>query len=172
MAQCSMCFVPRRANHGHDVSTEPKEGLGSAPAVGLEPSPEDLGGRDSVAIARKGVDGKTSPKSSESDSTAPHRTRVPDSDSIDAILAHARLAWRTMRVIGASERRARAITGGPSSWRPPAFRRRSPLSLRAQRFQLRGHFRTQCQTEWGSLIRSGQIWNPRAERSQLPVRSR
>jgi hypothetical protein len=94
-----MCFVPRRANHGHDVSTEPKEGLGSAPAVGLEPSPEDLGGRDSVAIARKGVDGKTSPKSSESDSTAPHRTRVPDSDSIDAILAHARLAWRTMRVI-------------------------------------------------------------------------
>jgi hypothetical protein len=68
-------------------------------AVGIEPSPEDLGLHDSGAIARKGADRKTSLKRSESGLTALLGTRVPGSDSIDAILAHARLAWGAMRVI-------------------------------------------------------------------------
>jgi hypothetical protein len=67
--------------------------------VGIEPSPEHLGLDDSVAIPRKGTDRKTSPKRSESGLTALLGTRVPDSHSIDAILAHARLAWGAMRVI-------------------------------------------------------------------------
>ena len=68
-------------------------------AVGIEPSPEYLGLDDSVAIARKGTERKTSLKRSESGLTAPLRTRVPDADSIDAVLAHARRAWGAMRVI-------------------------------------------------------------------------
>ena len=68
-------------------------------AVGIEPSPEHLGLDDLVAIARKDVDRKTSLKPGESGLTAPLGTRVPDSDSIDAILAHARLARGAMRVI-------------------------------------------------------------------------
>ncbi len=70
-----------------------------APAVGLEPSWEDPASRDWEAFARKGVDRETSLKPSESESLGPGGTRVPDSDSIDAILAHARLAWGAMRVI-------------------------------------------------------------------------
>jgi hypothetical protein len=58
-----------------------------------------LGLDDSVAIARKGADRKTPLKRSESGLTTLPRTRVPDSGSIDAILAHARLAWGAMRVI-------------------------------------------------------------------------
>ena len=68
-------------------------------AVGIEPSPEYLGMDDSVAIARKGADRKTSLERSESGSTTLLGTRVRDSDSIDAILAYARLAWGAMRVI-------------------------------------------------------------------------
>ena len=67
--------------------------------MGIEPSPEHLGLDDSVVIARKGTDRKTSLKRSESGLTALLGTRVPDSDSIDAILAHARLEWGAMRVI-------------------------------------------------------------------------
>jgi len=67
--------------------------------VGIEPSPEHLGLDDLVAIARKSADWKTSLKRSEYGLTALLGTRVPDSDSIDAILAHARLAWGAMRVI-------------------------------------------------------------------------
>lgn len=73
--------------------------LRAVEAVGIEPSPDHLGSDDSVAIARKGADRKTSRKRSESGLTAPLGTRVPDSDSIDAILAHARCAWGAMRVI-------------------------------------------------------------------------
>ena len=68
-------------------------------AVGIEPSLERPGSHDSVAILRKGADRETSLKRSESDSTAPHRTRVHELDSIDAVLAHARLAWGALRVI-------------------------------------------------------------------------
>jgi hypothetical protein len=68
-------------------------------AVGIEPSPEQLASDDSVAIARRGAERKTALKRSESGLTAPLGTRVPDSDSIDAILAYARLAWGAMRVI-------------------------------------------------------------------------
>jgi hypothetical protein len=60
---------------------------------------EPVRARDSAAIARKGTDWETLPKPSQSDLTALNRTRVPDSDSIGAILAHARVVWGTMRVI-------------------------------------------------------------------------
>ena len=68
-------------------------------AVGTEPSPERLDSHDSVPIVRKGIDRKTSLKRSESGFTAPLGTRVPDSGSIDPILAHARCAWGAMCVI-------------------------------------------------------------------------
>jgi len=68
-------------------------------AVGLEPSPEHLGLDDSVAIARKGVDGETSLKPNESDLTAPRGTSVPGLGSLDAVIAHARRAWGALRVI-------------------------------------------------------------------------
>jgi hypothetical protein len=70
-----------------------------APAVGLEPSWEDGGSRDSGAITPKGVDGETSLNPSESESWDAARTHVPDSDSIGAILVRARLAWGALRVI-------------------------------------------------------------------------
>jgi hypothetical protein len=68
-------------------------------AVGIEPSLERPDSRDSTAIARKVVDRETSLNRGEFDLTALLGTHVPDSDSINAILAHALLAWGAMRVI-------------------------------------------------------------------------
>lgn len=66
--------------------------------LGLEPSLEHPGSPDSLRIAWNGVDWDTSLKPSDSELRSARWTSVPDSDSIDAILAHARLAWGALRV--------------------------------------------------------------------------
>lgn len=68
-------------------------------AVGIEPSPERPGSRDSVAITRKGVDEETLLKPGECALADPLRTRVQNLDSLDAVLARTRLAWGMLRVI-------------------------------------------------------------------------
>jgi len=68
-------------------------------AVGIEPSSVHRVSHDSVAITPKRPDVETSLKPSETELRDPLGTRVPNSDALDAMIVHARLAWGALRVV-------------------------------------------------------------------------
>jgi hypothetical protein len=67
--------------------------------MGLEPSLEHPVSHDSIAITRKGVDGETLLKPSESELPARGGTRVPDFLGENEPLARLRRAWGALRVV-------------------------------------------------------------------------
>ena len=68
-------------------------------AVGIEPASVHRVSRDSVAIARKGLDAGAPLNPSESGLADQLGTRVPNFDSIDDFSDRVRRVWGALRVV-------------------------------------------------------------------------